>query len=246
MLSIIICTLNEEHYLPKLLDSISRQEGTFEVLIIDGHSNDNTSGIVKDHQTRTTYPIRFFQLDRRDISVQRNFGADQASYEQLLFLDADVLLPRNFIKESLVQIASEKIQVAGTRIYSAEANMAFRFMYWAYSTFYLPIARLNNPIIHGCSIFATKEIHGKIGGFKKDVTFEDFRYGADAAKFYRPRLLKKVFVRTSARRYYNFRLPEVTELFLAGIYSIFKAGIEDKNKMKRFHENSGRHQRPRY
>ena len=178
--------------------------------------------------------------------MQRNFGADHASYEQLLFLDADVLLPPDFIKESLMQISSEKIQVAGTRIYSAEANFVFRFMYWAYSAFYLPIARLNNPIIHGCSIFTTREIHRKIGGFKTDVTFEDFRYGADAEKFYRPRLLKKVFVRTSARRYYNFRLPEVTELFLAGIYSIFKAGIEGKNKMKRFHENTGKHQRPRY
>ena len=247
MLSIIICTLNEEHYLPKLLDSLGQQEEmAFEVIIIDACSDDNTSGIVKDYQARANYPIRFFQFEQRDISMQRNLGAHHASYEQLLFLDADVLLPPDFIKESLKQISSEKILVAGTRIYAAETNLGFRFMYWAYSTFYLPIARIKNPIIHGCSIFTTKEIHDKIGGFKMDVTFEDFRYGADAAKFYRPRLLNKVFVRTSARRYYKFRLPDVSELFLAGIYSIFKAGIEGKKNMKRFHENSGKHQRPKY
>jgi glycosyltransferase involved in cell wall biosynthesis len=247
MLSIIICTLNEEHYLPMLLDSLNQQEGTvFEVIIMDARSDDDTAGVVKSYQTRTNYPIRFFQLERPGLSAQRNIGVDHAIYHQLLFMDADVVLPRNFIKESLRQVISEKIDVAGTKIYSAETNPMFRLMYWSYSTFYLPIVRLTNPIIHGCSIFATKEIHQKIGGFKKDVTFEDFRYAADAAKFYRPRLLKGVYVKTSARRYYKFNFGEWSELFAAGIYSIFKAGIQGKKNMKRFHENYGKHQLPRY
>jgi glycosyltransferase involved in cell wall biosynthesis len=247
MLSIIICTLNEEHYLPMLLDSLNQQEGTvFEVIIMDARSDDDTAGVVKSYQTRTNYPIRFFQLERPGLSAQRNIGVDHAIYHQLLFMDADVVLPRNFIKESLRQVISEKTEVAGTKIYSAETNPMFRLMYWSYSTFYLPIVRLTNPIIHGCSIFATKEIHQKIGGFKKDVTFEDFRYAADAAKFYRPRLLKGVYVKTSARRYYKFNFGEWSELFAAGIYSIFKAGIQGKKNMKRFHENYGKHQLPRY
>ena len=247
MLSIIICTLNEEHYLPMLLDSINHQAGTlFEVIIMDAHSDDDTAGVVKNYQTRTNYPIRFFQLERPGIAVQRNIGVDHALHEQLLFLDADVVLPRDFIEESLRQITSEKIEIAGTRIYSAEANPLFRLMYWSYSTFYLPIVRLTNPILHGCSIFATKAIHRKIGGFMKDITFEDFRYAADAAKFYRPRLLKKVYVKTSARRFYKFNFAEWSELFKAGIHSIFKAGIEGKKNMKRYHENSGKHQPPKY
>ncbi|HEX6891778.1 MAG TPA: glycosyltransferase [Chryseolinea sp.] len=247
MLSIIISTLNEEHYLPMLLESLAQQKGTvFEVIIMDAHSDDDTAGVVKRYQNLTNYPIRFFQLERPGISVQRNTGVDHAIYDQLLFLDADVLLPQDFIKESLRQITTENIEVAGTKIYSAEANPLFRLMYWSYSTFYLPIVRLTNPIVHGCSIFATKQIHRKIGGFRKDVTFEDFRYASEAAKFYRPRLLRNVYVKTSARRYYKFNLAEWSELFLAGIYSIFKAGIEGKKNMKRYHENSGKHQLPRY
>jgi glycosyltransferase involved in cell wall biosynthesis len=247
MLSIIICTLNEEHYLPMLLDTLNQQKGTvFEVIIVDAHSDDDTIGVVKSYQTRTNYPIRFFQLERPGISMQRNIGVDHALNEQLLFLDADVVLPQDFIKESLRQITSEKIEIAGTKIYSAEANPLFRLMYWSYSTFYLPIVRLTNPILHGCSIFATKVIHQKVGGFNKDVTFEDFRYAADAAKFYRPKLLKKVYVKTSARRYYKFNFAEWSELFLAGIYSIFRAGIEGNKSMKRYHENSGKHPLPKY
>ena len=37
MVSIIICTLNEEQYLPKLLESLNRQKVSFEfeVLVVD-------------------------------------------------------------------------------------------------------------------------------------------------------------------------------------------------------------------
>jgi glycosyltransferase involved in cell wall biosynthesis len=229
------------------LETIGQQEGTaFEVIIMDARSDDNTAAVVKSYQKQKGFPISFFQLDRPGLSVQRNIGVDHAQYELLLFLDADVLLPRDFIKESLRQITSEGIQIAGTRIYSAESGIIYRLVYWSYSTFYLPIARIKNPIIHGCSIFVTKEIHRQIGGFRSDVTFEDFRYASDAAKFYRARLLKKVYVRTSARRYYKFNLGEWMELFLAGIYSIFRAGIEGKKSMRRFHENYGKHKQPRY
>ena len=247
MLSIIICTLNEEHYLPKLLDTLAIQTGpAFEVIIMDASSNDDTIRVVKQYQATSSYPIRFFQVGRAGLSTQRNKGVEHALYKQLLFMDADVLLPPDFIKNGLKEIEQKNIQIAGTKIYAAETNPIFRLLYWAYSTFYLPIVRLTNPIIHGCSIFATKEIHTKIGGFKKDVTFEDFRYAADAAAFYRPRLLKKVWVKTSARRYYKFNLPEFLELFYSGIYSIFKAGIDGKKNMRRFHENYGKHQKPKY
>lgn len=247
MLSIIICTLNEEHYLPKLLDTLIKQETTgFEVIIMDARSDDDTSGVVKKYQQNSPFPIRFFQLERPGLSAQRNMGVQHARHEQLLFMDADVLLPSNFIKESLKQINEKKIQIAGTKIYAAEKNPIFRMMYWNYSAFYLPVVRLWNPIVHGCSIFTTKTLHSKIGGFKENITFEDFKYAGDAAVFYRPRLLKKVFVKTSARRFYKFNVPEFAELFFSGIYSMFKAGIEGKKNMKRFHENYGKHQKPKY
>jgi glycosyltransferase involved in cell wall biosynthesis len=73
MLSIIICTLNEEHYLPMLLDTLNQQEGTvFEVVVMDANSDDDTAGVVRNYQTRANYPLRFFQLQRPGLSTQRN------------------------------------------------------------------------------------------------------------------------------------------------------------------------------
>ena len=48
MLSIVICTLNEEQYLPKLLDSIASQQGVnYEIVIADSGSDDDTAGVAE-------------------------------------------------------------------------------------------------------------------------------------------------------------------------------------------------------
>lgn len=86
----------------------------------------------------------------------------------------------------------------------------------------------------------------KIGGFEQNVTFEDFRYSKMAACYFRPVLLKNTYVRTSARRFYNASPRELGELILSGIYSLFKAGMNGKSFMKKFHENYGKHAEPKY
>jgi glycosyltransferase involved in cell wall biosynthesis len=183
--------------------------------------------------------------DIRNISTQRNIGADNAHFEHLLFLDADVVLPDNFLKGALDEIIEGNIKVAGTRIYAAEKAISYRFSYWTYSHLYLPLLRVFKPAIHGCSIFSTKEIHYKIGGFNQGIIFEDYRYGVDAAKYYKSKLLKKAFVRTSARRFYNSSFRGTMELVIAGFYSIFKAGITGKY-MREYNRNTGKHSSPQY
>ena len=248
MISIIICTLNEEYYLPKLLDSLWLQTAEFpyEVLVVDAGSTDDTEGVVRKYQNMVSFPLRFVAFNQRGIARQRNEGAQVAKYEQLLFLDADVVLNEQFLETAVAQINAKKLPIAGTKLYAAESSKAFRAVYSFYSNIYLPITRWFNPVIHGCSIFVTKKMHNQIGGFKEGILFEDFRYGADAAKIFRPVLLRgDAYVRTSARRFYNFSPRAVGELVAGSFYSFFKAGI-DQSKMTTYEQNTGNHAAPRY
>jgi glycosyltransferase involved in cell wall biosynthesis len=240
MLSILICTLNEELYLPMLLESIKAQNTDFdyEVLIIDAGSTDKTAEVAKK------FAVNFIPTER-GIAHQRNFGATQARFENLLFLDADVVLPNGFLQNALTEIHKNDILVAGTKIFAAEKSIAFRMIYWTYSNTYYEIVRWFNPVIHGCSIFVTKTIHNLIGGFKQGIMFEDFKYGSDAAAFYRPRLLRSTYVRTSARRFYDASPMSIWELVRGAIKSFFKSGIKQED-FKSFHELSGNHQKPQY
>ena len=248
MLSIIICTLNEEHYLPKLLESLVNQKASFdyEILVVDAGSTDNTEGVVQQCQLAAYFPLQFIAFNQRGIARQRNAGAQRAKYEQLLFLDADVVLNEQFLATAMAQIEAQKLPVAGTKLYAAESTMGFRAVYSFYSNIYLPITRWFNPVIHGCSIFVTKDMHNKIGGFKEGILFEDFRYGSDAAAFFRPPLLRgAAYVRTSARRFYNVSPRALGELVKGSLASFFKSGI-DPTTMSEYEQTTGNHAPPRY
>lgn len=94
MFSIIIPTLNEEHYLPKLLNSLTLQTvKNFEIIVVDGKSVDNTISIVKQYHKQIP-KLRFIQSQKANLSLQRNLGARFAQGKWLIFVDADsVLLP---------------------------------------------------------------------------------------------------------------------------------------------------------
>ncbi len=248
MLSIIICTLNEEQYLPKLLDSLWLQiyPLDYEVLVVDAGSTDDTEGVVRYYKNVAPYPLQFVAFNQRGIARQRNEGARLAKYNQLLFLDADVVLNDEFLSTAMQQIEQKKLPIAGTKLYAAESSLGFRIVYSFYSNIYLPINRWFNLVIHGCSIFVTKELHYRIGGFREGILFEDFRYGSDAAVIFRPPLLTgKAYVRTSARRFYHFSPKAIGELVMGSFASFFKSGI-DPSKMLTYEQNTGNHDAPRY
>jgi glycosyltransferase involved in cell wall biosynthesis len=248
MLSIIICTLNEEKYLPKLLDSLWLQSFSrpYEVLVIDAGSTDDTEGVVRNYKNVVPFPLRFVAFNQRGTARQRNEGAKLAQYNRLLFLDADVVLNDDFLNAAMLQIEERKLPIAGTKLYAAESFWGYRLIYYLHSTVFLPINRLFTPVLHGCSIFVTKEMHNLIGGFKEGILFEDYRYGADAAPFFHPPLLRgKAYVRTSARRFYHFSPKAVWELVSNTISSTFNAGV-DPAKMLMYGQNTGNHDAPRY
>ncbi len=96
--SIVIPTLNEELFLPKLLNDLLKQkEKDFQVIIVDGYSQDKTPFIVKNYQKKMK--IDFFQNNKKNVSSQRNFGALKAKGEYLVFLDADSRINSSFLKK---------------------------------------------------------------------------------------------------------------------------------------------------
>lgn len=105
--SIVIPTLNEEEYLPRLLNSLVKQKShNFEVIIIDGNSQDKTSLIALSYQHHI--PINFKSLKKGNLSLQKNRGASLAKSDLLIFFDADMLIGRNFTKMAEKELKKRK------------------------------------------------------------------------------------------------------------------------------------------
>src|SRR3989337_4459193 len=95
--SIVIPTLNEEKYLPLLLKDLTVQTFTdFEVIHIDGSSEDQTIGKAKHFQRVLTLKTKV--VKKRNAAYQRNVGATLTLGQWVIFMDADNRLPNYFLQ----------------------------------------------------------------------------------------------------------------------------------------------------
>lgn len=105
--SIIIPTLNEERFLPRLLNDLLKQkEKDFEIIIADGFSEDGTKKCAEPFNKQLG--LRFFQTKRKNVAAQRNYGASKSEGTYLVFLDADTRINPLFFKKVKKYILKQK------------------------------------------------------------------------------------------------------------------------------------------
>lgn len=95
LISIIVPTLNSQNYIETLLKSIKSQKNNkYEVIIVDNGSDDSTLKIAKKFRVKV--------IDCKgkppQVAKQRHIGASVAKGEYLYFMDHDMELSMNFLK----------------------------------------------------------------------------------------------------------------------------------------------------
>lgn len=104
LFSIVIPTLNEEKYLPNLLSCLEKQTyDNFEVIHVDGNSADKTVENAESFSNKLI--ISSILVNKRNVAFQRNTGSAQAKGTWVLFTDADVTFPSDFLDGLRSQIA---------------------------------------------------------------------------------------------------------------------------------------------
>ncbi|MBW3017482.1 glycosyltransferase [Candidatus Woesearchaeota archaeon] len=226
MISIIIPTLNEEKYIARLLGSLKQQTyKDYEVIVVDGNSDDNTKKIVKSFR----FP-RLINSRIRNVSYQRNLGAGKAVSNRLLFLDADGFLKKDFLEKAIDEIAKKDLTVTGCYLYPDSKSTFYKLVYFVFRKWVWFQNMTPTPAINGSCLFTTKKMHRKLNGFDIKMQFvEDYDYARRASKFCRIKLLRNAKLYTSVRR---FEREGKLKLALKYINAAFQMDIGGKKSQK--------------
>lgn len=157
LVSIIIPTTNEEANIGKNLESVKKQTylGEKEIIIVDKFSTDGTVEIARRYTDKifTTGPER---------SAQRNFGLAKAAGQYCLFLDADMTISPDLIKEC-VEIMENNSQLVGLYIPEIISGGGFWVKVRRFErSFY------DSTVIDGLRFLKTEAVK-KIGGFDEKL-----------------------------------------------------------------------------
>jgi glycosyltransferase involved in cell wall biosynthesis len=102
LVSVIVPTYNEEKDIAKTLFYLSRLSYKYkEIIIVDSGSKDRTKEIILNYSKKYPFIRGIFEKERNGVSSARNLGIKNSRGEIIIILNADVLLPSNFIKKIL-------------------------------------------------------------------------------------------------------------------------------------------------
>jgi glycosyltransferase involved in cell wall biosynthesis len=216
MLSIIIPTLNEENYLPRLFDCLKKQnfknrvppslgrgrgEGeeedkvlfAYEIIVADTGSKDKTREIAR------TFGCK---IAKGGLPAKgKNEGAKVAKGDLFLFLDADVLLPEDFFENALKEFKERNLDIATFILVPITESRLPKVLFNIFYNYPLQFFEKRWP--HGAmGILVKKELHKSLRGFNEVIKVgEDHYYVQEGLRLGKFGVIKTTKIFSSLRRF---------------------------------------------
>lgn len=166
--SVIIPAYNSSATIGSCLDSVFQQDSKdFEAIVVDDSSTDSTVEIVSKFNCTL---IR--QPQNRGPAAARNLGAKKANAPILLFVDADIVLPRNAVALTKKIFGENSSVAAFTGIYSLEHPHSSLFSQYK-NLYFVYYTRQKPEKSHGLNSAIAgirKNAFEKIGGFDEGIS----------------------------------------------------------------------------
>ena len=228
--SIVIPTLNEEGYVSNILKDLKKQkEKNFETIIVDASSSDKTRE--KALQFGSILSIRLFQVSKKNVAYQRNYGALKAKGSYLVFLDADSGISPSFTKNLKKLIVKKKGLLFIPYVNPEEKYPQVAVVFNLINLLVELSQSFNKPFSSGGVMFVEKNFFINIGGFDEKLFLgEDHNLVQKALSWgIRAKFLKNIKVKFSLRRMKKEgQLTTFYKFITSSIYILFKGDIKNK------------------
>lgn len=178
LFSVVIPALNEEKFLPKLLESIAKQTyRNFEVVVVDGKSKDKTVMLAKTFRDKIPH-LQVTVASKASLPLQRNLGAKKTRGEWLCFFDADGELVPYFFERVKEYIEKTKPELL-TTWFKPDTDNPKDSIFTLFGNMVLEGSLLlKRPLPPGPLTLVRRDIYEKVGGYDETHAFhEDVDFG---------------------------------------------------------------------
>jgi len=179
--SIIIPAKNEEKYIRKCLGSLKELDypgDCYEVIVVDNGSVDNTENIVR------SFGFTVFRRPDLTIAGLRNFGAEMAIGDVLAFVDADVVVSPEWLRNGVAALMEDKVGCAGCSPEIPDESTWVQRV-WSLQSRSKP-EKFEREWIATMNLLVWKKCFDEIQGFNVSLrTCEDVDFGYRLRSYYR-------------------------------------------------------------
>ncbi|MEM1998143.1 MAG: glycosyltransferase [Candidatus Bathyarchaeia archaeon] len=212
--SVVIPTLQEGKYIGRLLARIASVDPSLEIIVVDGGSTDGTVEVAGK------FTDKVYVFNRRGIGRARNYGALKASGDIIVFMDADVEPPPDFVKKVLSAFRDRSVVGVTCNIMPKSSGPSLI----AFFLFYNLLLRLLShvkPHSRGEFLAVRREAFLKIGGFDERLPcLEDHELAFRLSKVGRILFLSDLTVYESMRRFKRIGFLGVLKLWISNYISL--------------------------
>jgi len=217
-ISVVIPTYNEEASLGRTLESISDQtipRAMYEIIVVDGDSTDRTREIAAARAD--TVLIQ----KSSGVGGARNDGAAAARGRIVVFTDADVRAPRDWLQNILSLFGEGVVAVCGPDS-PIEGALKYRVLYFFINLFSSVTYRLGLVGTRGTNTSVLKTSFCEAGGYTDYPLCDDVELGFRMKKLGKVVYSRKIGVKMSARRFEKQGVWSVLKVWLKGDLSLLR------------------------
>jgi glycosyltransferase involved in cell wall biosynthesis len=196
-ISFVVPAFNEEALIGRCIQSIIQEVGTLthEIIVVDNGSIDDTVEVARQAGAVVISEAR------KGVTRARQTGFEASKYGLVAFIDADSILPTNWLGFALAAFNDPNVGAVSGPVIYRELPWYKRVVTAAFYTI-AKVAHLVSPMLQGGNFVLRRDALQCAGGFNTDIDF----YGEDTDTAIRlSKVCKIVFdldmwVYTSARR----------------------------------------------
>jgi glucosyl-dolichyl phosphate glucuronosyltransferase len=180
-ITVLVCTYNRAQTLGATIESVAAQtlpqSLSWEILVVDNNSSDETRQVVEGLQRRFPERIRYLFEPQQGVSYARNAGIREARGEILTFIDDDETASAGWLQNLIANLHSGEWAGVGGRVLPPSSFSLPRWLSTKSSFASGPLATFDpaleagqlNEAPFGANMAFRREVFERYGGFRTDL-----------------------------------------------------------------------------